>query len=333
MKIITDSAIPFLKGRIPDSIEKEEFPGDEITSEKIKDAAAIVVRTRTKCNEGLLKDSSVKLIVTATIGTDHIDIPWCEKHGIKVKSAPGCNAPGVAQYVLASLFKSGFDIEKDTLGIIGYGNVGQKLAEWATQMGIRTLISDAPRQKAGNKDIDYKPLDFVLRNSDAVTLHVPLTKEGDFPTFHMIGKSQIGLLKQNCLLINSSRGGVVNEAELKEALKDGKIRAVTDTWENEPYIDSELLKLSFISTPHIAGYSYEGKKRATMMALEALEEYLEIKTNKADLFCNPKNTTITKKIIEDSYNPLEDSENLKNNPLDFETLRNTYNYRHEPLFS
>ena len=333
MKIIVDNAIPYIKDRFPEKVEVMYVPGKEFTPEMIKDADALIVRTRTKCNGDLLAGSSVKLIFTATIGTDHIDIPWCEKNGIIVKNAPGCNAPGVAQYLFSSLFKTGFDPEKHVLGIIGYGNVGQIVADWANAMEIKTLISDPPRQEHGWKDVEYFDLDYILKNSDAVTLHVPLTNEGKYPTYKLIGEKEIGMMKPGAVLVNSSRGGVVDEKALKGALIENKLKAILDVWENEPNIDVELVGLVSIATPHIAGYSEEGKKRATRMALEDMSAILGVNTEIKGLECRaPENKKITRKLIEDSYNPFEDDKNLRENLSRFEELRNQYSYRHEPFF-
>lgn len=333
MKIIVDNAIPYIKDRFPENVEVEYVSGSEFTPAIMKDADALVVRTRTKCNSDLLKGSSVKFISTATIGTDHIDIPWCEKNGITVKNAPGCNAPGVAQYVFSSLFKVGFDPEKHTLGIIGYGNVGHIVATWAKEMDIKILISDPPRYEEGKKDMEYHDLDYILKNSDAVTLHVPLTKDGNHPTFKLIGKEEIGKMKTGAILVNSSRGGVVDEESLKPALKEKKVKAITDVWENEPQIDSELVNLTSIATPHIAGYSEEGKKRATRMALESISDFFGIPTDIKGLECiATENKKIDLQLIESSYNPLKDDKNLREDISQFEELRNKYLYRHEPLF-
>lgn len=331
MKIIVDKAIPFIEGRFPVELRVEYVPSEEITPEIVKDADALIIRTRTKCDGNLLKESKVKLISTATIGTDHIDIPWCEAHNISVKNAPGCNAPGVAQYVLASLFKAGFDTHKDILGIIGYGHVGQIVKKWAEEMGIKVLICDPPRKDSVFNDVDYLSLENLLKHSDAVTLHVPLTQTGIYPTFHMIGENQLNLMKDDSILVNSSRGGVVDEKALKNFLRNGKIKGIIDVWENEPEIDRELTELIEIGTPHIAGYSEEGKKRATRMALEALNETLGIKFDTSGLECkDPFDNKMTRERIISSYDPFIDSENLLRNPSLFESLRNNYNYRHEP---
>lgn len=334
MKIIIDNAIPFIKDRFPEDIETIYLPGNNFSPEIVKTADVLVIRTRTICNESLLKDSNVKLVVSATIGTDHIDIPWCETNGITVSNAPGCNAPGVAQYVLTSLFKSGFDPATQTLGIIGLGNVGSIVADWARKIGIKVLISDEPKKDAGFNDENYLPFEKVLQEADALTLHVPLARTGKYPTLHMIGEKELQTLKPGCILVNSSRGGVVNEMALLPLLESQRLKAIIDVWENEPVLDRQLVDQAFIATPHIAGYSKEGKKRATFMALKKLKDVLNINVNLEGLDCSPDpSLNITKELIEDSYNPLIDSKKLKAAPSEFENLRNNYNYRHEPLFS
>lgn len=333
MKIVFDNAIPFIHNRLPEEVKQVYLPGNEITAASVEDADALIVRTRTKCNESLLKNSGVKLVATATIGTDHIDIPWCERNGIVIKSAPGCNAPGVAQYVFSSLFKTGFDPNKDTLGIIGYGNVGSIVAQWGREMGVNVIVNDPPRENRVLKDIEYRSIEEVLKNCDAVTIHVPFSKEGEHPTFNLIGEKELDMLKPGAILINSSRGGVVDENYLKRILREGKIKTVIDVWENEPDVDPELVELATISTPHIAGYSAEGKMRATRMVLEAMKEVLGIPIDISGLECIPKQELkITKELIAKSYNPEADSERMKKNYPEFEKMRNCYDYRHEPFF-
>lgn len=331
MKIIVDKDIPFLKDRFPTDVETLFIPGNKFSPEIVRDADALIIRTRTRCDKNLLKDSKVKLIATATIGTDHIDIPWCEKEGIKVVSAPGCNAPGVVQYVLASLLYSGFDPSTQSLGIVGYGNVGSIVARWAQKLGIKTLISDDPRKDAGYTDVNYLPLEEVLAKSDAVTLHVPLTLSGPYKTKGLIGEDRLNMMKHGAWIINSSRGGVINEDDLKEYLAYGKVKAIIDVWVNEPDIDTQLLELVKVGTPHIAGYSEEGKLRATKKVLEAVAHELGITVDFSNLDSDlTPNDEVSAELIKSSYNPLIDFEMLRFNPTKFEAIRNNYNYRQEP---
>lgn len=333
MRIIADNAIPFLEGRFSPRDEIIYLPGEKISPDDVKEADALIVRTRTKCNEHLLKGSKVKIVASATIGLDHIDKEWCKLNGIKIFNAPGCNAPGVAQYVYSSLFFSGFKPSCHTLGIVGFGNVGNIVRDWATQMGIKTLVTDDPRKNAGFKDIEYLPPDYVLANSDAVTLHVPFTKAGDNPTYHLIGEKELSLMKPGSWIVNSSRGGVVDEDALKLFLRNGSLKAIVDVWENEPEIDEELLSLVEIGTPHIAGYSEEGKRRGSRMALEAVAENLDMEISLNGLECYPSfSGSVTPSLIMNSYDPRKDYQSLVQDIKKFETLRNKYKYRHEPLF-
>lgn len=333
LKIIADNKIPFLKGRIECLGEVEYADPASFTPQMVKDADILVVRTRTRCDASLLEGSSVRLVVTATIGTDHIDLDWCAANGITVRNAIGCNAPGVAQYVWSSLLRNGFDPRTDTLGIVGYGHVGSIVAGWGRMLGCRVLVCDPPRKKAGMKDVDYLGLEQLLHDSDAVSLHTPLTREGDDATYHLIGTERLEMLKRGAILINSSRGGVVDNAAWREHLREGRTKAIIDTWENEPGIDRELLAMATIATPHIAGYSLEGKQRATRMALEAIEEYTGVMLDKSGLekgYVMP--AAIATEEICSSYNPFADTVALRSAPEGFERLRGDYDYRKEPSF-
>ncbi len=294
MKIIADKNIPFLEGRIKEA-ELIQLPASEIDAEVVKDADALIVRTRTRCDANLLGGSKVKLVASATIGTDHIDIPWCEENGIAVSNAPGCNAPGVALYVWSNLLRYGFDPSKDTLGVIGCGNVGGIVAAWGKRLGAKVLVCDPPRKEKGLTDHDYLPLEEVLQKSNAITLHTPLTRDGEHPTFHLINKESLEHLHPEAIFINAARGEVAKTDDLVEAIKNGRIRvAIIDTWEGEPSIDSHLLELADTATCHIAGYSVEGKQRATRMALEAVAKTLGLEVDLNGLqgpYEEPKNLT------------------------------------------
>ena len=325
MKIIADKNIPFLDGRFSGT-ELIKLPASEINSVAVKDADAIIVRTRTKCDGNLLEGSKVRLVATATIGTDHIDFSWCEKNGITVRNAPGCNAPGVALYVWASLLRNGFAPEKSTLGVIGCGNVGSIVAQWGKRLGARVLVCDPPRKDKGFRDNDYLSLEEVLGKSDAVTFHTPLTYAGKYPTYHMIGEDTIKYLKEGAILVNAARGEVTDNTVLINGIENGIIsKAIIDTWEGEPDINARLLELADIATPHIAGYSVEGKQRATRMVLEAIHENLGIYVDLdglADHYREPHE--LNKNIITKVYDPERITQSLKEHPESFESLRNSY---------
>jgi len=346
MKIIIDNKIPFIKGRLEKAsdnrsgkmppVETIYASPSEMTRQLVKDADALIIRTRTHCDAKLLEGTKVRLIVTATIGTDHIDIPWCENNGICVRNAAGSNAPGVAQYVWSSLLRCGFSISAQTLGVVGYGHVGSIVADWGRQMGVNVLVCDPPRQKAGFTDNDYVSLDHILGSADAVTLHTPLTHDGKDATFHMIGERELSIMRRGAILINTSRGPVVDNTAWTRHLEEGNTRAVVDVWENEPDINLNLLEKAVIATPHIAGYSFEGKQRATRMALAATGRFFGIDIPLDGLcpdYVSPGAmlTAGSCGVITDSYNPCRDDAILRANPAEFEKLRGDYDYRHEPF--
>lgn len=336
MKFIIDNKIPFISGRLEPFGDVFYSSPEDITPELVRDADAIIVRTRTKCDAALLGESSVKLVATATIGTDHIDIPWCESNGISVRNAAGCNAPGVAQYVWSSLLAHGFNPESDTLGVIGYGHVGSIVAGWGRALGARILVCDPPRKDAGYADCDYIPMERALAESDAVTIHTPLTRDGNHPTFHLIGKNELNMLKDGAVLVNTARGPVVDNDAWLRHLEAKRTEAIIDVWEGEPKISIPLLEKAYVATPHIAGYSSEGKQRATRMALTAVGEFFNLPIDTSGLcgeYVSPGNVfpTGAAQIIMDSYNPFADTDALRADPSAFEKLRSEYDYRHEPL--
>lgn len=306
-------------------------PADKIDRDLVRDADAIITRTRTCCDAILLEDSKVRLVATATIGTDHIDIPWCETHGITVRNAPGCNAPGVALYVWASLLRNGFDPNKSVLGVVGHGHVGSIVAEWGRELGATILVCDPLRKEAGFTDIEYLPFKEVLSQSDAITIHTPLTNTGSYPTYHLIGKESLNELKSGSILVNAARGAVIDTASVIDAIKCGKIgKSIIDTWEGEPYMDMELLRLADVATCHIAGYSVEGKQRATRMVLESVRDVLGLEVDLSGLAENySKPLNMNAGSIISSYDPTEMTNALKSDPLSFEYLRNNYSLHYE----
>ncbi len=330
--IIADDNIPFLKGRLEKNASVKYADQFGFTPELVKDADAMMIRTRTRCNRELLEDSSVKIIATATIGMDQFDIPYCSSKGIRTINAPGCNAPGVAQYVWSSIIRLRPDFKNLTVGIVGCGNVGRIVEEWGRAMGVRILVCDPPRKERGETG-EFIPLHDLLKESDVVTLHTPLTKAGNHPTYHLIDKKEIELMKPGALLINAARGSVLNQIPLIEALRGGNISAVIDTWENEPKINTELLDLAEIATFHIAGYSFEGKQRATRMAIEAIDDFFGFKTDTSDLAAPYQpGGNISEEVIVNSYNPYDDTMPLRDDPEGFDILRANYNFRKEPDF-
>ena len=328
--VVIDDAIPDLEPRLREVADVVALPGREITPEDVCCADALVVRTRTKCDRRLLEGSSVRLVATATAGTDHIDSEWCRAHGITVRSAAGCNAPAVAQYVLSSLLHTGFDPSADVLGVVGKGNVGSIVTDWARGLGIRVLVSDPPRQARGEDDEEYLSFPDLLKRSDAVTFHVPLISEGDWPTLGMFGLEETALLKPDAVIINAARGGVMDENAVLRRF-GGRGTLIVDTWEGEPAVNRKLLSEAFISTPHIAGYSREGKQRATRMVIEALNDFFRLNAPLDGLAPGfEKSQHPSARRILESYDPVKDSARLKEAPHRFEALRNGYALRSEP---
>ena len=274
MKIVCDNKIPFLRGALEPYAEVVYLPGAQTTAEVVKDADALITRTRTICNEALLAGSSVKAIATATIGFDHIDTAWCEANGIAWSNAPGCNSWSVKQYISSVLAvlaqRRGLSLDTLTLGVVGVGNVGSKVADVGRAFSMRVLLNDPPRERAEGPGA-FTDLDTLLEESDIVTVHVPLTRSGADATWHLFDVGRLARMRPTQILINSSRGPVVDNAALRDTLRNGGLKAaVLDVWEGEPDLDPELVGLLDIATPHIAGYSADGKANGTTMSVRYL---------------------------------------------------------------
>lgn len=270
-KLVADKAIPFLPGVFEaHGWSVEYLAGSAIARKDLLDADALIVRTRTRCDETLLADTPVRAVASATIGTDHLDLDYLNRSGIAWANAAGCNAGSVAQYIESALLhlalKHRLTLRGKVLGIIGLGNVGSKVARVGAKLGMTVLANDPPLARNGRKGLTG--LSELLAQADLVTLHVPLERGGDFPTDHLAGADFLRQLKPAAFLLNSSRGEVVDGAALKAALRSGQLAgAVLDVWEDEPAIDVELLKLVDYGTPHIAGYSSDGKANGTAAAV------------------------------------------------------------------
>ena len=298
MRVIVDNKIPFIKEAIEKIADSVIYtPGRDFTPELVKDADALIIRTRTRCNKELLEGSKVRFIATATIGFDHIDTEYCREAGIAWTNAPGCNSASVAQYVQSALLLlqqlKGVQLSELTLGIIGVGNVGSKIAQVGQELGMRVLKNDLPRQdKEGERD--FSSLQALAAECDILTFHVPLYKEGPYKTFHLADHTFFRSLKRCPVIINTSRGEVIETNALLNALEDGLISdAIIDVWENEPDINLTLLNRVFLGTPHIAGYSADGKANATRMSLDALCRFFHIKADYRIAPPQPRNPIIT----------------------------------------
>jgi len=274
IKIIADDKIPFLKGVLEPYADVTYLPGNRISRESVMNADALLIRTRTRCNANLLEGTAVKFIATATIGSDHIDADYCKLNDITWVNAPGCNSSSVQQYITAALLTLAqnhhFSLSEMTLGIIGVGNVGSKIQKAANLLGMKVKLNDPPRAR-NEGYTGFVSLDEILETCDIITIHVPLIREGEDKTFHLFDSTLFGKVKEGAWLINSSRGEVVDTIALRTSLTAGRLKgAVLDVWENEPDIDLDLLNLVTISTPHIAGYSVDGKANGTAMTVQAL---------------------------------------------------------------
>lgn len=345
-KVVIESHIPYVGDAFSGVAEAVFLPPEEITPETVRDADVLIVRTRTRCDEVLLRGSRVRMVATATIGTDHIDLGYCRDNGIKVVSAPGCNAPAVAQYVWASVFSlRPADWQSLTIGVVGLGHVGAIVADWARRLGVRVLACDPPRHRrdggwnplepsaAGTEQ--FLSLEEIAARADVITFHTPHTRAGVDATHHLAGSRFFSALQRAPIIINAARGPVVDTEAILKAVSAGNVSGcVIDCWEGEPAVSTELLRLADIATPHIAGYSIEGKRRATATVVSAALRFFG---DNADLPVIPQSlpgTEITPASIMASYNPLEDTSVLKStfSPARFESLRNTYPLRHEVGF-
>ncbi|MCD8262195.1 MAG: 4-phosphoerythronate dehydrogenase PdxB [Bacteroides sp.] len=338
MKAVIDDKIPYIHGEIEKIADTVVYlPGRDISPEIVKDADLLIIRTRTRCGKELLEGSRVKFIATATIGYDHIDTAWCEENGIYWTNAPGCNSGSVAQYLTSVLilWKQGNDLAFNnlTIGIIGVGNVGRKVAQVAQELGMKVLLNDPPRaRKEGGKG--FVPLETLMEQCDILTFHTPLTRSGEDPTYHLADSAFFARLPRKPLLINTSRGEVIETEALKKALEKGQIAgAVIDVWKKEPDIDLDLLDKVCIATPHIAGYSADGKANATRMSLEAAARFFNLPVT----FCveppAPQQPDIYAQSFEEAYlmmyDPCNDDSALRTAPGAFELLRGNYPLRRE----
>lgn len=371
LRLVIDAQIPFMKGFAEKLGEVRYIPGADITATDVHDADALIVRTRTRCDRQLLEGSGVRFIATATIGFDHIDTEYLKEANIGWTNCPGCNAASVGQYVKCCLLELAAhgcwstgqkcltpldepiapdDFHKDvfsrlTLGIVGCGHVGKEVYKAMKDLGFKHILCcDPPLAEAEDSPyVPYKPLEVLAKECDIITFHTPLTREPHpHPTYHLADDAFFHQLKPTAVVINSSRGEVVDNQALKAALEEGRIRAaVVDTWEGEPHIDRELLRLAFIGTPHIAGYSADGKANGTRMSLQAVARFFGISDIDFTQVTAPAlpqgfeydETLRNGKVLEELalYDPSRDARELKLHPEEFEKQRGHYPLRREHL--
>lgn len=277
MLIVADENIPLIEEFFAGFGEIRRLPGRQITRADVHAADVLLVRSVTKVDRELLEGSAVRFVGTCTIGTDHLALDYFEQAGIEWSSAPGCNARGVVDYVLGSLLTlaeiEGVDLVQRTYGVIGAGEVGGRLVTVLRALGLKVLVCDPPRQAAEGGD--YVSLEHIIEHCDVLSLHTPLGKTGSFPTWHLLDQQRLEQLRPGTWLINASRGPVVDNVALREVLnRRDDLQAVLDVWEHEPEVDRELADLCVLATPHIAGYSLEGKQRGTAQIYQALCDFL-----------------------------------------------------------
>lgn len=340
MKIVIDSTIPFTEGVFEPYAEVVYKDGPSISADDVRDASALIIRTRTRCDASLLEGSSVKIIATTTVGTDNIDVDYCSDHGIFFRNASGCNAGGVMNYVFSALYgvaaRKSVQLPGTTLGIVGLGNVGTRVEETARALGFKTLRCDPPKAEVEWYS-NFCCLDDLLRESDIVTLHVPLNAS----TRGMANAEFFSKMKPGAFFINTSHGAIVNEADLIEAIpRMGAV--VIDAWDNEPNINKQLMDVVDIATPHIAGYSLQGKQLGTMMAVRTVARFLgmrelfgffpatEISEYQAvRLDVHGKHQGQIASIIQYNYPIFTDDFIFRMNADNFSELRSGYQYRKE----
>ncbi len=278
MRIVADENIPLLDAFFAGFGDIRRYPGRTLDRAAVADADVLLVRSVTKVNRELLEGTPVRFVGTCTIGTDHLDLDYFKEAGIQWSSAPGCNARGVVDYVLGSLLTlaeiEGADLTQRTYGVVGAGQVGGRLIKVLRGLGWNVLVCDPPRQ--AEEGGDYVSLDELISRCDVISLHTPLIKTGDLRTWHLFDRARLQQLKQGTWLINAARGPVVDNSALRGVLLEREdLQAVLDVWEEEPLVDVGLAELCVISTPHIAGYSLDGRQRGTAQIYQALCAYLD----------------------------------------------------------
>ncbi|MCC8155235.1 MAG: 4-phosphoerythronate dehydrogenase PdxB [Tannerellaceae bacterium] len=345
MLIIADQTIPYLQGVLEPYADVRYLPSSGFTPENIQGAEVLIVRSIDICNRRLLEGSKVKLITTATIGYDHIDTHFCREAGITWKNAPGCNAASVGQYIFSSLLyvalKEGISLKNKTIGIVGVGHVGKEVEKLCEGYGMRILLNDPPRvEKEGSTN--FVSLEEIAAEADIITFHTPLTKEGRYPTFHLANDVFFDSCRKKPWFINASRGAVHDTATVLKAHQKKQItNIILDCWENEPFINQELLKATLLATPHIAGFSADGKSNTTRMCLEYindiynlgipnLKEIKPLPPQNPIIDLNKYNDYRLERAFLETYNPVFTDTLLRTEPAKFEWFRSHYPNPREP---
>lgn len=346
-QVVVEGSIPFLRGLAERYVDVRYLPSADFTPVNLDGAEALIVRSITACNAQTLPPDGLSIISTATAGYDHIDLDYCQRAGIAWCNAVGCNARSVGQYVLSALsslaLRDDLELEKLTVGIIGVGYAGRAVAELLEAVGVRTLLYDPPRAEREGPE-GFATLEQVQQQSDVITLHVPLTQVGAYPTYHMVDRDFLRKCLRRPVLINACRGAVCPSEVLVWARRAGFLSAlIIDCWEGEPAIDAQLLELADIASPHIAGFSADGKRRASLLALEAVCQHFSIPCDDlwqmAEPLASPSNPYIDLHDVAESWQvPVAMlstldltslTQRMKGRSESFETLRRAYTYPRE----
>lgn len=345
--IVADENIPFLQGALEPFAKLRYMPGRKISNLDLKDADGLIVRTRTICDRRLLEGTRVGFIATATIGHDHIDDQFCREKGIAWHAAAGCNASAVFQYMASALvhlsMKNDIGLKGKTLGVIGVGHVGRRVVELGQLLGMNVLRNDPPRARIEG-DGQFVGLQRIQEESDIITIHVPLSMEGPESTYQLVDEDFLIALKKKPFIINTSRGQVIDEDALKHHLKNGSVRGcILDVWKGEPAIDEDLLGMALLGTPHIAGYSTEGKANGAAICVRQASRHFGFGIDDwypeslpaptlNEIVLDTAGRSI-REILHDAlvfgYDVEADNYKLKEAPDRFEDIRNTYPVRRE----
>nr|AUN37057.1 erythronate-4-phosphate dehydrogenase [uncultured bacterium] len=272
MRVVADENIPYVREAFAEFGEVVTLPGRTVSARDLGGADLLLVRSITRVDAALLDGTAVKFVATATIGTDHVDLPYLQGRGIGFSSAPGCNANSVADYVSAALLllaeKHGLDLSDMSLGVVGVGNVGRRVAARGRALGMNLVLNDPPLAETTCEPV-YRPISEV-QACDVITFHVPMEKSGPYPTHHLCNAEFLAALKPGVIIFNTSRGAVIDNIALLDALNSGHVRAaVLDVWEGEPNVNADLLAKVDLASPHIAGYSFDGKVNGTQQIYDA----------------------------------------------------------------
>lgn len=325
MLIVADKNIPQVVPAFSKLGEVQPFESHQMNQKAVKDADVLAVRSEIKIDASLLKGSNVRFVASATSGIDHVDLSYLKKNKIGFANAAGANANSVAEYVISSLFslteRFDFPLAKKTIGVVGVGNIGSRVVKMAKAVGMKVLQNDPPKARMTGEP-RFLPLDDLM-GCDILTIHVPLTKFDTVATYHLFDKNRFEKMKTGCIFINSSRGAVVETGSLKKAIIKKQIsHTVMDVWENEPHIDFDLLKMVDVATSHIAGYSFDGKIKATKMIFESVNHYFalgkrwqpEFQKTDSNVVSLDEDWSLQKLlqiVIRKAYNLERDNENLR----------------------